>query len=568
MISKKPISYLFIGLSIALLAVGVAYFTVSEKQNIVYFSEAEHEWLKNHAYKIKVSSDPDYYPIDYFDSSGHQGYANDLLRKLESKLGVAFESIESSDWADVLKKAKAKEIDLVSCVSPTPERLEYLNFSDIYLTLPNYIVTHSSNESILNEKDLIGKRLAITNAYSNYFYYKNKYPGITLVAAKNDADALQQVSMKNVDAAICDMVSSNYYVSSNEASHLKIGGEAEYTWEFSLGITDRDKTLTSIINKGLRSLTLDELSDLHDTWIVYKFDDYYLLKRVLFVAAVLISLSIILLLLNIKWRKTLEKEVTLRTHELTKLKNSLNQQVETQTLKLNETILELKQTNSEMHRLFSIVSHDLKNSFHGLISVSDVLRLEKNMDPTERETFLNAIKLTSEKMHGLLLNLLAWTTSKSGNLKIELEFIDVQSLIKNIADQYRVPLLMKQLNISLEVGSLMVKTDQRRLETILRNIIENAIKYSNLDSTIYIKSQKIEAGLSISIRDEGVGMEQQVMAKLFQSDQQLTTAGTSGEKGTGLGLLLCHQFVLDLGGTLKVSSEVGKGTEFRIVLPI
>lgn len=566
--NKKTKKYIFTGLFLSLVLIGFVYLAVSSTSSSVHFTAAEQEWVKNHNHKIRVSGDPNYYPIDFYDSSGHRGYAHDLLKKLEPKLGVKFESIQSDSWADVLKKAKSDEIDLVSCVALTPERLKYLAFSDIYLTLPNYIVTHSSNDSILNEQDLIGKRLAIPDSYGNYFYYQKKYPGITIVAAKNDADALHKVSMKNVDAAICDLVSCNYYVNSNEASHLRIGGEADYTWKFSLGITGRDKTLTAILNKGLRSLTPTEMKDLQNDWIIYKFDNYYLHKKLLLGLAALFFIFIVLLLLNIKWRKTLEKKVALRTHELTTLKDSLKDQVNSQTLKLNETILELQKTNSENHRLFSIVSHDLKNSFHGLIAVSDVLRSEKDMQEDEREKFLKAIKLTSEKMHGLLLNLLDWTTSKSGHLKIVLQEVDTETLIKSIVDQYRLMALIKQLNITLEVEPQIVKTDRRRLETVLRNILENAVKYSNKNSTIWIQSKKIKSSLHLVIRDEGIGMDDETLDKLFKPDDQIITTGTNGEKGTGLGLLLCDQFVRDLNGRLEVSSQLGHGSEFRLVLAL
>lgn len=530
-------------------------------------TESEVSWLKNRDYTITITGDPGYYPIDYHENGIHGGYCSDLLSILENDLGIKFKYIPAKSWAEALATAKKGEVQVLSSAAPTLERREYLNFTQVYLDIPNYIITHSDNQDILVDSDLVGKSVAITKNYGSQFYYQKNYPGISIVSVPNDELALQEVSLKNVDAVVGDLIGTSYYVDRKKVSNIKVVSEAEYSWKLAFGISDKDSILTSILNKGLDRVSSSEWSELNERWVNYKFEDYGLHKTIIVILAILISLVLFSLGIIFLWNRRLKDEVELQTQELNLLKLDLEEKVNSKTIKLDDTIKKLTETNKESNRLFSIVSHDLKNSFHGLIGISAILRNAKDMEETELNKFLDAISNTSASMHKLLLNLLDWTTSKSSDVKEESVYIDVETVLSDLVSQFEVNCLVKNIRVIQKVDSGRIKIGVSRFCTILRNLLDNAIKFSEVSSEILLEAHLFKDKIEVKITDYGAGCDD-VLENVFATNRHQRQTGTVGEKGTGLGLMLCKKCVEELNGTLSMVSKPGEGSTFTIQIPI
>ncbi|MCC5905460.1 MAG: PAS domain S-box protein [Balneolaceae bacterium] len=239
-------------------------------------------------------------------------------------------------------------------------------------------------------------------------------------------------------------------------------------------------------------------------------------------------------------------------------------------LKLIEHEAQLKELNSTKDKLFSIIAHDLRNPFTAILGFSDML-IDKtnNFNAAESEEYLGYIKSSAKRALNLLDNLLAWAESQTGNNIYNPEKTNLQSVIDEILDLSESAAKIKNISLHFNKSTdLDVYADLNMLKTILRNLISNAIKYTHTNGEINISSLQRKNNIEITVSDNGVGMSEEIRNKLFKIDKGITTKGTANEKGSGLGLILCKDFVEKHGGEIWVKSESGKGSAFIFSLPL
>ncbi|MCX6168068.1 MAG: PAS domain S-box protein [Ignavibacteriales bacterium] len=235
--------------------------------------------------------------------------------------------------------------------------------------------------------------------------------------------------------------------------------------------------------------------------------------------------------------------------------------------KISDELLQLNQTKD---KFFSIISHDLKNPFQSINSALKLLLSEEEtLTDDERNNFLHGILNTSTKAYSLLENLLVWSRHQMGKIDYKSEKIELYEVIVGSFVLLRNSAFLKNITLinKIERG-IYVIADRNMLDTVIRNIITNAIKFTREDGTIVIES-KIENDLiEIMVIDNGIGIPAENLKKLFRIDQSISTQGTKNETGTGLGLILCKEFVEKNNGTIHVESEPGIGTKISFTLPI
>lgn len=230
---------------------------------------------------------------------------------------------------------------------------------------------------------------------------------------------------------------------------------------------------------------------------------------------------------------------------------------------------ELKLLNATKDKFFSIIAHDLKNPFNSLLGFSELLKSDfDSMEKEEMRTFINIIHDSSKHGFNLLENLLQWSRANTGSIEYFPKTINVGELISNCISLYRNNADKKQIQIFNDVPEdLILFGDKEMLSTVFRNLISNAIKFTLKGGKVKIKMVKNSKRVVISVIDTGVGIPEEKISSLFKIDVQHSTLGTSNEKGTGLGLILCKEFVEKHGGQIKVESERKNGSEFKVILP-
>lgn len=258
-----------------------------------------------------------------------------------------------------------------------------------------------------------------------------------------------------------------------------------------------------------------------------------------------------------------ELEIKKQNLELEAINDNLEKLVEVRTA-------ELEKANATKDKFFSIIAHDLKNSFNGLLGYSDILLSDFDRFPDEeKKTIVSAIRQVSEGTYKLLQNLLDWARVQTGNIQFVLEEFDIKAFISDELNLQTEIATAKNISIEfLASKDVVVKADKNMLLTIIRNIFSNAIKYSKNGGKITINLSSDDKFGVVTVTDNGVGISTENIEKLFKVNGNYKTHGTNNEEGTGLGLILCKEFIIKNSGDINISSELGKSTTVTFTLPL
>ena len=259
------------------------------------------------------------------------------------------------------------------------------------------------------------------------------------------------------------------------------------------------------------------------------------------------------------------KEIIYKNAELEAVNLSLEEKVKRRTA-------ELELANATKDKFFSIIAQDLKGSFNNLIGFSETLINDfKELDDEGKLNFLNRIKVLSDNTYKLLQNLLDWARVQTSQIKYEPELFNVKEIIDEVLEMQKDHSDSKKISVVNEVeDSSVVYADKSMLRTIVRNISSNAIKFTSEGGEVKLiakPSETRENFLEFAIADNGIGMSEDKVSRLFTISEKVKTFGTAKEEGTGLGLILCKEFVEKNSGKIKVESKEGEGSCFTFELP-
>ncbi len=283
-----------------------------------------------------------------------------------------------------------------------------------------------------------------------------------------------------------------------------------------------------------------------------------------FFQTVWFKISLVILILLI-----LSLVYEIRIRSIKKYNNTLERKVDERTKDLDRTIRELNLEIATKDKFFSIIAHDLRSPFIALLGFSNYLfdeldSLAKEEIKTISENIVKSAKLT----FGLLENLLQWARIKTGRTIFEPEVVNLNKIVTDILSLFKSNADNKDIQLEIDVAkNISLFADVNMVQTILRNFISNSIKFTNNKGNIKITAIEESEYVKVSVIDNGVGIGGDKINKLFQIDQNVSSVGTNKEEGSGLGLILCKEFIELNHGRIFVKSELGKGTEFSFFLP-
>jgi len=235
--------------------------------------------------------------------------------------------------------------------------------------------------------------------------------------------------------------------------------------------------------------------------------------------------------------------------------------------KNNRQLMEL---NATKDKFFSIIAHDLKNPFNSIVGFSDLLC--NHMDEYSREKIFSFVKTINESAQNafkLLENLLVWAHSQLGRMEFKPKFIIVENLFHETVSLLHTNCLAKNITIKSEINdSISLFADKEMLSSILRNLVSNAIKYTPMNGNILLMADANDNEVIFTVKDSGVGIHEKKVDLLFKINEKVTTPGTNNESGTGLGLVLCKEFVERHCGRIWIESTGKEGTTFKFSIPL
>ncbi len=252
-----------------------------------------------------------------------------------------------------------------------------------------------------------------------------------------------------------------------------------------------------------------------------------------------------------------------RIREVEKFNNRVDNLVRQRTKVLMESV----ETNA---KFISIIMHDLRSPFISIINVMDILleSMHNDEDIVEIEKYVNEATDSAKKTLRLIDNLLAWAVSQRKEKSFTPVKINLHELLSEVMDNVNISAMKKQITLNHTIThNLNIAGDLRLVKSIFRNLINNAIKFTNNGGEITVSALESGQFVEVAVKDNGVGISFNAQRNLFKKDEFHSTEGTNNEKGTGIGLLLCKEFVELHGGHIRVISEPGMGCEFKFTLP-
>lgn len=230
---------------------------------------------------------------------------------------------------------------------------------------------------------------------------------------------------------------------------------------------------------------------------------------------------------------------------------------------------ELRELNTSKDKFLSILAHDLKNPIAGIITVSQlILKMYDSLEDNERLTYMQEIYTSTKRVLNILEDLLQWSSSQSGRIEYNPEEIQLNRVTYEVVASLERSADEKNITISNDVDdSITAFADRNMISTVIRNLLSNAVKFTARGGCVTLLAEKGLTHVHYRVSDNGVGISTENMDKLFKIDEGLSTQGTNNEKGTGLGLILCKEFIEKNRGTITLESIPGKGTTFSFTMP-
>lgn len=245
------------------------------------------------------------------------------------------------------------------------------------------------------------------------------------------------------------------------------------------------------------------------------------------------------------------------------------QQLQAQTAALQDMNAQLEILNASKDKFFSIMAHDLKSPFAGLLVIANLIK--ENIEQWDKDKilhFADQLQESVDTLYAFIENLLTWSRFQQGMMEYQPKRVNIQYVVAMNVALLIQNAQQKQITLKNSVQEpIPVSIDENMIDAVIRNLLSNAIKFTKPGGAIKISVQNDENSVTLAVSDNGVGIAKKTLANLFRIDAKTRQVGTKGERGTGLGLILCKEFIDRHGGTIRAESEVGRGSTFRFTLP-
>ncbi|WP_456463578.1 tetratricopeptide repeat-containing sensor histidine kinase [Lutibacter sp.] len=512
---------------------------------------------------------------DLFYTQGNYEHAKqyfqdalEIYKKLEDKKGISTSYTNlgnvTADAGDNIaglefyKKSIeiGKEIDNQQVIA-----INYNNIGDCYIQLKQYPEALDYFFKALNISKKLSRNdltsVLLMNISDVQIKTKNYHKGI--INANKSLKLAKQIGELNYQAQNLELLSNAYERLGN--MRRAFGYNKQYV-AIKDSLLKIDKTNKVRLFQALNKLdetqdTINELS-IKNEIAELKYETGRKFVYFLTGSMVFFGLFVIILIQQQTSKKKAYNLLEYKNYQINKMNDEIQAQRDN-----------LRLINKTKDKFFSIIAHDLKNPFNSIKGFTELMiENSSEYDEEKKLKFLKIIKGSTLKASSLLNNLLIWANSQSGNLEFNPQKVELIQVVSNVISLLEIQAINKEIEIVDNIEkNLFVLADRNMLATILRNLISNAIKFTNQHGEIEISAIKKESFVEITVKDNGIGILESEIKNLFNIEVKNSNVGTANEQGSGLGLILCKDFVEKHGGKIWVESEVNKGTEFKFTIP-
>jgi ABC-type amino acid transport substrate-binding protein/CheY-like chemotaxis protein/nitrogen-specific signal transduction histidine kinase len=512
----------------------------------IHLTADENSYLSDHAV-LRIAFDIDWPPVEFSDEdAGMDGMAADYLDRISELLGVELVAGQPRPWKDMMSAVENGELDFFSAISPTPQRREWIGFTDSYLSFPIVIITGKEVPYIGSVSDLGENPVAVVDGYASHDLLVENHPDLTLLSVQDVKEGLMSVSTGRAKAFVGSLAAASHIMSREGLTDLKVSGETPYSFDIAMGTSKGNTILLSILDKALSAISSEERNAINSKWTSVTFEhgtDYSLMLRIL--GGALVVLAIVLY-----WNNRLKKEVGER--------------------KSAEEAADA--ANRAKSEFLANMSHELRTPLNAILGFAQIM--ERNPNISSEKENLKIIQRSGTHLLTLINQVLDLSKIEAGHITLEEQSFDLHRLLDEVENMLSLRADNGQLTLQFACSAEVpryIRTDEVKLRQVLINLLSNAIKFTDegrvslhvslQDNMGILQPHSGDRRIHFKIEDTGPGIAPEEMGHLFEAFRQ-TAAGRETHEGTGLGLLISHRFVQLMGGEVHVESAEGEGTTF------
>nr|WP_320051287.1 transporter substrate-binding domain-containing protein [uncultured Desulfuromonas sp.] len=524
------------------------------QRKTVQLTAKETAWLKTHPV-VTFSGDPQRAPTSFYNAKGdYAGIVADYLERISQRTGLHFEARRQRDLSEAIDAFSTQQIDMIDATGYATGRFETMDFSSEHVRVDHVIVVRRSARQYRRISELAHHTAGCVDGNVVAGKILKDVPDISLKRFANAARGLKALSRGEIDAFVIDLPTFDYYSEKAGLSNLKVSGATPYSYSLYFGIQKNLPELRAIINKALLSIDLNERREIYRRWIAFDYEaevDYRLLWQSAAIFLVIIAATLF-------WNRRLKAEIGRR------------RQAEAALLVAKETAEQATRAKSVF---LAHMSHDIRTPLNSVIGFTDILdTLIK--DPIQKG-YLRSIKIGGKALLGIINDILDLSKIEAGQMVLHRESVNPHQLFQDMEQLFHEQIRQKNLRFVIDVDEKLPSSlllDAVRLRQILLNLIGNAIKFTEQGhvtlrvSKIFRDQQCSKLDLKIDVEDSGMGINPDDHESIFQMFQQSKGQDERRFGGSGLGLAICQKLVTMMDGEIHVSSTVGQGSTFSVVL--
>ncbi|WP_309400262.1 ATP-binding protein [Cerasicoccus maritimus] len=537
----------------------------------IVFSKEELNWIKDHPL-VTVGADNQFPPFEYKNSGGRVvGLSIAYLDLITEETGLRFQVKDSDHWQDLMQEAYKGKLDLMSGAIPTPQRQEKLHFSQPYAVFPTVIATRDDAHFVGSMSNLTGKKVAVVQGFFEEDILRNDYPNVRLAIYPTRREALYAVAHGDAFAYIGNLAIISYLIRSEKFDNLQIAAPTPFS-HVGLCMASTDPVLIGIIDKVFNNIAPEKRNALEQEWVAvlnHKVE-YMVLGKIGAAMLLVIGLAsawIFSLKVQIRKRRKIEEQIILAKAQAERAK-----------AQAEFAKARAEAANARKSEFLGIAAHDLKNPLGSIRGLSELLIEDLDNIPTAENMrhgsvkTLETIRNAADHMLELVKELLDVEALESGTGQSESEYISLHTILESVVNFNRHDATKKKITLKYKnsVRNPITHGDARRIREILDNLVNNAIKYTDLGGEVQVSLDFVDQDnmLRVTVQDSGPGLSEDDLKKLFGRFSRGSARPTGGESSTGLGLSIVKMMIEDLGGNTWAENRLDrKGSLFYADFP-
>ena len=520
-------------------------------------TEEESAWIAAHPV-IRAGHDATYSPYAMQDQAGQiVGIDPDFLELVAQRTGLKFQHEVRRDWGKMIEDFKAGQVDLLLSLGRTPEREQYLVYTDSYTFAPNVLITRSDAPNLSNLDELKGHTFSLPRGYPGLRRdLEQNVPGNVAVEYENPAGCYEAVARGEVYASVGEVANASYLIRLHRLANLRVGRVISPAAEIFMGVRKDWPVLAQIINKALAGVSAEDRQRINNRWIAVDASAGERWARAFKIAAGLAGLAVVVFLLAFFHNRRLARELSERRRIQAELEQTRDQ---------------LMRASLEKNELMHMVAHDLRGPLTAIQFGLEVLRLDPPLDGAAQATATRRIDESTEMMSRLINSLLSAQNVEEGRYTLNFAAGDAAKVARTAAAALATTAQHKGITIEtlLPAGAVQLTTDFVALQQVVDNLLSNAIKYSPPGSRVEVALAANAVHCRFEVRDHGPGVKPEEREKIFEKFGRGSARPTQGEESIGLGLWIVRRLTAALHGRVWCEPGPGSvGSVFVVELPL